>query len=168
MRCKPIILLLLLSLVSLSSMATILSLPNDTSFRLQNRFVSDSVYVPKTLNNVELVSTFMDYLKAGKRTIGFLHEDDLEMIDVEKYVEKRLLFDSYKIISVGRRMSEIEVYTVRGSAISCKKVTLRYYPNMFGHLYLVPGEIESYKTTLGGVTLRMAFLHTWTLEALCQ
>jgi hypothetical protein len=168
MRCKPIILLLLLCLGSLSSIATIISFPNDTSFSAQNRFVSDKVYVPKTLNHIKLISEFMEYLKEGKRTIGFLHKDDLAMIEEKKFVEKRLLFDSYKIVSVGRRMAEIKIYAIRGSAISCKKIILRYYPNMQGNFYLVPGKIEAYKTTLGDKTIRMAFLHTWTLESICN
>jgi hypothetical protein len=168
MRCKLIILLLLLCLGSLSSIATNILLPNDTSFSAQNRFVSDIVHIPKTLNHIKLISEFMEYLKDGKRTIGFLHKDDLALIEEKKYVEKRLLFDSYKIVSVGRRMSEIKIYAIRGSAISCKKIILRYYPNMYGHFYLVPGKIEAYTTNLGGKTIRMAFLHTWTLESLCN
>ena len=73
MRSNLIILTLLLSLVSLNSIAINIVLPTDTIIPSKNKFVSDVVYVPKTLNTVKLITDFMDYLQAGKRTIGFLH-----------------------------------------------------------------------------------------------
>ena len=96
----------------------------------------------------------MDHLQAGKRTMGFLHEDELAMIEEKKLVEKRLFFDSYKIVSAGKRMAIIKIYTVRGASISCKQLMLRYYQNMHGNFYLVPGKVQTFEKKMGDVTLK--------------
>lgn len=168
MRCTLIIISLLLSLVSLNTKATSIVLPSDTIIPSKNKFVSDVVYVPKTLNTVKLITEFMDHLQAGKRTMGFLHEDELAMIEEKKLVEKRLFFDSYKVISAGKRMAIIKVYTVRGASITCKQLMLRYYQNMHGHFYLIPGKVQTFEKKMGDVTLKTVYLNTWTTESRCQ
>ena len=168
MRYYLVIFLLGLSLLSINSKATNITLPEDTIIPSKNKFVSDKVYVPKTLNTVILITKFMEYLKAGKRTIGFLHPDELAMIEEKKLVEKRLFFDSYKVVSVGKRMAIIKVYSARGASISCKQLMLRYYPNMHGNYLLVPGKIQTFEKKMGDITLKTVYLNTWSSESRCQ
>lgn len=168
MRYSWVILIFGLNLLSLNSNAINITLPEDTIVPSKNKFVNDEVYVPKTLNTVKLITEFMDYLKAGKRTMGFLHEDELAMIEEKKLVEKRLFFDSYKVTSVGKRMAIIKVYTVRGASISCKQLMLRYYPSMHGFYYLVPGKVQIFEKKMGDVTLKTVYLNTWSSESRCN
>ena len=97
MKYSFVIILLFLSLVSLNSKATIIAFPGDTIIPSKHKFASEEVYVPKTLHVPTLINQFMEYLKDGKRTIGFLHEDEIAMIGEKKLTEKRLFFDSYKV-----------------------------------------------------------------------
>lgn len=168
MRYCCVIFLLGLSLLSINSKATNITLPGDTIIPSKNKFVSNEIYVPKTLNTVKLITEFMDYLKAGKRTMGFLHEDELAMIEEKKLVEKRLFFDSYKIVSVGKRMAIVKVYTVRGASLSCKQLMLRYYPNMHGNYLLVPGKVQTFEKKMGDITLKTVYLNTWSSESTCN
>ncbi len=168
MRPPLIIFSLLLSLVSLKSVATNFFLPTDTIIPSKNKFVSDNIYVPKTLNTVKLITEFMDHLLAGKRTIGFLHKDDLAMIEEKDLIEKRLFFDSYKVVSAGKRMAIIKVYTVRGASITCKQLMLRYYQNMYGYFYLIPGKVLTFEKKMGDITLKSVYLNTWTSESRCN
>jgi len=168
MRYCWIIVVFGLSLLAANSNATIIHLRVDTIIPSKNKFVSDKIYVPKTLNTVKLISEFMDHLQAGKRTMGFMHEDELAMIEEKKLEEKRLFFDSYKIVSVGKRMAIIQVYTVRGASISCKQLMLRYYPDMHGNYYLVPGKVETFQKKMGDITLKMVYLSTWSSESTCN
>jgi hypothetical protein len=110
----------------------------------------------------------MDHLKAGKRTMGFLHKDELAMIEEKKLTEKRMFFDSYQVVSLGKRMASIKVYTARGASISCKLITLRFYQNMHGHFYLVPGKVQKFEKKMGDVTLKEVFINTWTMESGCK
>ena len=93
MRYSLVIFLLGLSLLSINSTATTITLPEDTIIPSKNKFVSSKIYVPKTLNTVILITQFMDHLKAGKRTMGFLHPDELAMIE-----EKNSLKDACFLI----------------------------------------------------------------------
>ena len=157
-----------MSFATLSSTASNIVLETDTIVPSKNKFVSSEIYVPKTLNTVILITKFMDYLKAGKRTMGFLHPDEVAMIDEKKLVEKRLFFDSYKVVSVGKRMAIIKVYTVRGASMTCKKLMLRYYPNMYGNYLLVPGKVQTFEKKMGDITLKTVYLNTWSSESRCQ
>ena len=168
MRFSLVIFVFLLSLVTLISTAANITLPEDTIIPSKNKFFSNKIYVPKTLNTVKLVTEFMDHLKAGKRTMGFLHEDELAMIEEKKLVEKRLFFDSYKIVSIGKRMAIVKVYSARGASISCKQLMLRYYPSMHGFYYLVPGKVSTFQKKMGDITLKTVYLNTWTSESRCQ
>ena len=168
MKYTLAIFVLLLNLVSLNSTATNILLEGDTIIPSKNKFASNVVYVPKTLNTVKLITEFMDHLKAGKRTMGFLHEDEVAMIGEKKLEEKRLFFDSYKVVSVGKRMAIIKVYTARGASISCKQLMLRYYPSMHGFYYLVPGKVQTFEKKMGDITLKAVYLNTWSSESRCQ
>lgn len=167
MRYNLAIFTLLLNLVWLNSNASI-SLPQDTIIPSKHKFASDEVYVPKTYEVTKLISLFFDYLKEGKRTIGFVHEDELAMIEEKKLTEKRMFFDSYQVISIGKRMATVKVFTARGASISCKLITLRYYQNMQGFFYLVPGKVEKFEKKMGDITLREVYINTWTSEAPCN
>lgn len=160
--------ILVLNLIALKSNATDIILPEDTIIPSKNKFTSNKIYTPKTLNSVKLITEFMEYLKAGKRTMGFLHPDELEMIEEKKLVERRLFFDSYKVVSVGKRMAIIKVYTVRGASITCKQLMLRYYPNMHGNYLLVPGKVSTFEKKMGDITLKTVYLNTWSSESRCQ
>lgn len=160
--------MLSLNLLTINSIATTIAFPGDTIIPSKNKFVDNKIYIPKTLNSVKLVSEFMDYLKAGKRTMGFLHEDELAMIDEKKLVEKRLFFDSYKIVSIGKRMATIKVYTVRGASLSCNQLMLRFYQNMHGFFYLIPGKVQTFEKKMGDITLKTVYLNTWTTECRCK
>ena len=155
-------------MVTLNSKATVISLPQDTVVPSKHKFASDVIFVPKTLHTTKLITLFMDHLKAGKRTIGFLHEDELAMIEEKDLTEKRLFFDSYQVVSLGKRMATIKVFTARGASISCKLITVRYYQNMFGHFYLVPGKVQKFEKKMGDVTLKQVFINTWTMESSCN
>ena len=156
-----------LNLITLNSTAA-LTLPIDTVIPSEHKFVSDEVFVPKTFDAATLVKQYMEHLKAGKRTMGFLHEDELAMIEEKKLSEKRFFFDSYKVVSIGKRMAMVQVYTARGTSISCKLLTLRYYQNMNGHFLLVPGKVEKFEKKMGDITIKKVFLSTWTMESRCQ
>jgi hypothetical protein len=160
--------ILVLNLISFDSNATNIVLPEDTIIPSKNKFTSSKIYVPKTLNSVKLITEFMEHLKAGKRTMGFLHPDEVAMIEEKKLVERRLFFDSYKVVSVGKRMAIIKIYTVRGASITCKKLMLRYYPNMHGNYLLVPGKVSTFEKKMGDITLKTVYLDTWSSESRCQ
>ena len=168
MRYYLVLFILILNLITLKSNATNIIWPEDTIIPSKHKFVNDKIYVPKTLNTVMLITQFMDHLKAGKRTMGFLHEDELAMIEEKKLVEKRLFFDSYKVVSVGKRMAIIKIYSARGASISCKQLTLRYYPNMRGNYLLVPGKVSTFQKKMGDITLKTVYLNTWTTESRCN
>ena len=143
--------------------------PNqDTIIPSKHQFASDEVWVPKVMQASQLIQLYMNFLKEGKRTMGFLHEDELAMIGEKRLTEKRLFFDSYKVISIGKRMAIIQVYTARGASISCKKIMLRYYQNMHGNYYLVPGKVSKFEKKMGDVTLKEIFIDTWTSEMMCN
>lgn len=168
MKYNFVIILLFLSWVTQNLTAATVTLSGDTIIPSKHKFVSNEIYVPKTYEATKLISMFMEYLKEGKHTIGFLHEDELAMIEEKKLTEKRLFFDSYEVVSLGKRMATIKVYTVRGASISCKLLTLRYYQNMQGFFYLVPGKVETFEKKMGDITLKEVFLNTWTAEAPCN
>ena len=168
MKVNFVIIVLLLSWVTQNLTATTIILPEDTIIPSKHKFVSNEVYVPKTYEATKLISLFMEYLKEGKHTIGFVHEDELAMIEEKKLTEKRLFFDSYEVISLGKRLATIKVYTARGASISCKLLTLRYYQNMQGFFYLVPGKVETFEKKMGDITLKEVFLNTWTSESPCN
>ncbi len=168
MKLRVVILVGLLNLIALNLDATNIILQKDTIIPSKHKFASNEVYVPKTYETTKLISLFMEYLKEGKRTIGFLHEDELAMIEEKKLTEKRLFFDSYEVISLGKRMATIKVYTVRGASISCKLLTLRYYQNMQGFFYLIPGKVETFEKKMGDITLKEVYINTWTSEAPCK
>lgn len=163
-----ILFVLSLSLIASNSSASFLSLTQDTIVPSEHKFVSEEVYVPKTFDPATLVKQFMEHLQEGKHTIGFVHEDDLAMIEEKNLTEKRLFFDSYKVVSIGKRMAMVQVYTVRGTSITCKLLTLRYYQNMNGHFLLVPGKVEKFEKKMGDITIKKVFLSTWTMESRCQ
>ena len=168
MKYNFVIILLLLSWVTQNLTAATITFSGDTIIPSKHKFVSNEVYVPKTYEATKLISMFMEHLKEGKHTIGFLHEDELAMIEEKKLTEKRLFFDSYEVVSLGKRMATIKVYTVRGASISCKLLTLRYYQNMQGFFFLVPGKVETLEKKMGDITLKEVFLNTWTSETPCN
>lgn len=134
----------------------------------KHEFSSDEVYVPKLMQASMLIQMYMEFLKEGKRTIGFLHQDELDMIEEKKLTEKKLFFDSYKVVSTGKRMAVIQVYSARGTSISCKKLMLRYYQNMKGYYYLIPGKVQTFEKKMGDITLKEVFINTWTMETMCN
>jgi hypothetical protein len=140
----------------------------DTIIPSKHKFISNEVHVPKAFEAAKLVKQFMEYLKAGKRTIGFLHEDELDMIEEKKLTEKRLFFDSYQVVSIGKRMAMVKVFSARGTSITCKMLMLRYYQNMHGHYLLVPGKVEKFEKKMGDITIKKVFLNTWTTEQRCN
>lgn len=156
-----------LNLIALNSVA-VNNLSQDTIIPSKHKFASKTVYVPKTFAAAQLVKEFMDHLKAGKRTIGFLHKDDLEMIGEKDLTEKRLFFDSYQVVSIGKRMAMVKVFSARGTSITCKMLMLRYYQNMNGHYLLVPGKTEKFEKKMGDITLKKVFINTWTSEQRCN
>ncbi|PJB14652.1 MAG: hypothetical protein CO118_07470 [Flavobacteriales bacterium CG_4_9_14_3_um_filter_32_8] len=168
MKYNILSIFLVLSSVAINLNATTITQPQDTIIPSKHKFISNEVFVPKTYEATKLISMFMDYLKEGKHSIGFVHEDELAMIEEKKLTEKRLFFDSYEVISLGKRMATIKVYTVRGASISCKLITLRYYQNMQGFFYLVPGKVETFEKKMGDITLKEVFLNTWTSESPCN
>lgn len=168
MRYCCIIFLFSLSLLTINSKAITITIPGDTIIPSNHKFVSDKVDVPTSRDAIKLIKLYLEYLKEGKRTMGFVHKDDLDMIEEKKLVETRLFFDSYNVISIGKRMAVIKVYTVRGASISCKQIMLRYYPNMEGYYYLVPGKVQTFEKKMGDITLKTVFLNTWTSESTCN
>ena len=134
----------------------------------KHKFESDEIYVPKLMQATQLVQMYMEFLKSGKRTMGFLHTDELLMIEEKKLTEKKLFFDSYKVVSTGQRMAVIQIYAARGTSISCKKLMLRYYKNMKGFYYLIPGKVETFEKKMGDITLKEVFINTWTMETMCN
>lgn len=168
MRYLIALLVLSLNLIALNSKAALFPFQKDTIVPSEHKFVSEEIYVPKTFDPATLVKQFLEHLKEGKHTIGFVHEDDLAMIEEKKLTEKRLFFDSYKVVSIGKRMAMVQVYTVRGTSITCKLLTLRYYQNMNGHFLLVPGKVEKFEKKMGDITIKKVFLSTWTMESICQ
>lgn len=168
MRYLIAVLVLGLSLMALNANAAIFINPEDTIIPSEHKFASDEVYNPKAFDAATLVKKYMDYLQAGKRTMGFLHQDELDMIEEKKLTEKRLFFDSYKVVTIGKRMAIVKVYTARGTSISCKQLMLRYYQNMHGHYLLVPGKVSTFEKKMGDITLKRVFLNTWTMEQRCQ
>lgn len=157
-----------LNLIALNSVAANNKLLQDTIIPSKHKFASSEVYVPKFFDAASLVKKYMEYLKAGKRTMGFLHKDDLEMIGEKNLKEKRLFFDSYKVVSIGKRMAMVKVLSARGTSITCKTLMLRYYQNMHGHYLLVPGKTEKFEKKMGDITLKTIFLNTWTMEQRCN
>lgn len=168
MRFLIAVLVLGLNLLAINSNAAIFTNPEDTIIPSEHKFVSDEIYRPKAFDAATLVKQYMEHLKAGKRTIGFLHEDELDMIEEKKLTEKRLFFDSYKVESIGKRMAIVKVYSARGTSISCKQLMLRYYQNMHGHFLLVPGKVNKFEKKMGDITIKKVFLDTWTMEQMCQ
>jgi len=140
----------------------------DTIIPSKNKFKNSSIFVPRITNETELVTLFMDYLKTGKKTIGFLHQDELDMIEEKKLTEKRFFLDEYKIISVGKRQAIVKTFTSKGAGLSCKILTLRYYKNMYGFLYLVPGKVQKFEKKMGDITLKEVYINTWTSEKKCN
>lgn len=140
----------------------------DTIIPSKHQFEDQKVRVPKLMQASQLIQFYMNFLKEGKKTIGFLHEDELAMVEEKKLTEKRLFFDSYKVISIGKRMAVIQVYSARGTAISCKKLILRYYQNMNGYFYLIPGKVQKFEKQMGDITLKEVFINTWTNESPCS
>lgn len=163
-----VLFILVLNLILQKSNATNIILPEETITPSKHKFVNDKIYVPKTLNSVKLITEFMEHLKADKRTMGFLHPDEIAMIEEKKLVEKRLFFDSYKVVSVGKRMAIIKVYNVRGASITCKQLILRYYPNMHGNYLLVPSKVSTFEKKVGDITLKTFYLNTWSSENRCN
>lgn len=139
----------------------------DTILPSQHKFSDKTVFIPKLSDENKLVNTYMDYLKAGKKTIGFVHEDELEMIPEKKLTEKKLFITDYQIISITKREAVIKVVSAKGAVLSCKLLTLRYYKNMHGFYYLVPGKIETFEKKLGDITLKEVYINTWTQEKNC-
>jgi hypothetical protein len=162
---KIIHLLFLLLCINFSSWAEI---KQDTIIPSKHKFKDNKVFIPKNKDINKLITNYMEYLKQGKKTIGFLHKDELDMIEEKKLTEKRLFFDSYKIVSVGKRIAVIKVYSARGASLSCKQLTLRYYQNMYGYFYFVPGKTEKFEKKMGDITLKEVFLNTWTSESRCN
>ncbi|MCO6501089.1 MAG: hypothetical protein J5I47_12045 [Vicingus serpentipes] len=162
---KKVTLICLLLLLQLSSWG---NSDQDTIVPSKHKFTSDEVWVPKVMQASQLIQLYMSFLKEGKRTMGFLHEDELAMIGEKNMTEKRLFFDSYKVISIGQRMAIIQVYAARGASLTCKKLTLRYYQDMHGNYYLVPGKVSKFEKKMGDVTLREIFIDTWTSEMICD
>ncbi len=140
----------------------------DTIIPSKNKFKNDAIFIPKITDEKKLVTLFMDYLKAGKKTIGFLHQDELAMIGEIKLTEKRFFLNDYKIISVGKRQAIVKTFTSRGVGLSCKILTLRYYKDMHGFLYLVPGKVQTFEKKMGDITLREVYINTWTSEKKCN
>ncbi len=162
-----VIFTLILNLTWINSNASII-LPQDTIIPSQHKFATKDVYIPKTFEASKLISLYFEHLKAGKRTIGFVHEDELAMIEEKKLTEKKMFFDSYEVTSIGKRMATIKVYTARGMSLSCKLITLRYYQNMNGHYLLIPGKVETFEKKMGDITLKEVFISTWTSEGSCN
>ncbi len=165
---KHLIVALVIGLSLAKTNAAVIANPTDTVVPSKHKFVSSQIYKPKAFSPAILVKQFMEHLKAGKHTIGFLHQDEIDMLGEKKLTEKRLFFDSYKVISIGKRMAIVKVYTARGTSISCKQLMLRYYQNMQGHYLLVPGKISRFEKKMGDITLKKVFLDTWTMEQRCQ
>lgn len=165
---KNLIAVLGICLMTLNASAAVFVNPEDTIIPSEHKFISDEIYKPKAFSAATLVKQYMEYLKAGKHTIGFLHQDELDMIEEKQLTEKRLFFDSYKVISIGKRMAIVKVYTARGTSISCKQLMLRYYQNMQGHYLLVPGKVSTFEKKMGDITIKKVFLNTWTMEQRCQ
>lgn len=157
-----------LNLIALNSVAANNNLPQDTILPSKHKFSSKEIFVPKIFDAASLVKKYMEYLKAGKRTMGFLHKDEVEMIGEKDLTEKRLFFDSYQVVSIGKRMAMVKVMSVRGTSITCKMLMLRYYQNMNGHYLLVPGKSEKFEKKMGDITLRKVFLNTWTSQQRCN
>lgn len=140
----------------------------DTILPSQHKFYDKTVFTPKLSDENKLINTYMDYLKAGKKTIGFVHEDELEMIPEKKLTEKKLFITDYQVISVTKREAVVKVVSAKGAILSCKLLTLRYYKNMHGFYYLVPGKIETFEKKLGDITLKEVYINTWTQEKSCN
>ena len=141
---------------------------NDSIVPSKHKFESEEIFVPKLMQASQLIQAYMSFLKDGKRTMGFVHQDELAMIEEKKLTEKKLFFDSYKIISIGKRMAIVQIYSARGTSISCKKIVLRYYQDMHGHYYLIPGKVQKFEKKMGDITLKEVFINTWTSESLCN
>lgn len=140
----------------------------DTILPSQHKFSDNTVFIPKFNDESKLVNTFMDFLKASKKTIGFVHEDELEMIPEKKLTEKKLFITDYQVISISKREAVVKVVSAKGAVLSCKLLTLRYYKNMHGFYYLIPGKVETIEKKLGDITLKEVFVSTWTQEKNCN
>jgi len=167
MKYYIVVLTIVFNLVWINSNATILH-QKDTIIPSEHKFSDKNVYVPTTYEATKLISLYFEYLKAGKRTIGFVHEDELAMIEEKKLTEKKMFFDSYEVISIGKRMATIKVYAARGTSLSCKLISLRYYQNMQGYFYLIPGKVSTFEKKMGDITLKEVFINTWTSESGCN
>lgn len=162
---KQIVTFILLIVISTSLYS---QTKKDTIIPSKHKFKSIDTYVPKVMQASQLIQMYMSFLKDGKRTIGFVHQDELAMIEEKKLTEKKLFFDSYKVISTGKRMATIQVYSARGTNITCKMLMLRYYQNMSGYYYLIPGKVQTFEKKMGDITLREVFINTWTMESICN
>lgn len=167
MRITLAAIVISLNLIALNSIAAD-ALPQDTVIPSKHKFVSSEEYVPKTFEAAQLIKMYMDHLKSGKRTMGFLHADEVAMIEEKKLTEKRLFFDSYQVVSIGKRMAMVKIFSARGTSITCKMLMLRYYQNMHGHFLLVPGKVETFEKKMGDITIKKVYLSTWTMEQRCN
>lgn len=140
----------------------------DTILPSQHKFADKTVFVPKLNEESLFITMYMEYLKEGKKTIGFVHEDELDMIGEKKLSEKKLPFTEYQIVAITKREASVKVITARGASLSCKLLTLRFYKNMYGFYYLVPGKVETFEKKMGDITLKEVFISTWTSEKGCN
>lgn len=140
----------------------------DTILPSQHKFTDKTVFIPKLKEETIFITMYMEYLKEGKKTIGFVHKDELEMVEEKKLSEKKLSFTDYQIISITNRQASVKVITARGTNLSCKLLTLRFYKDMYGFYYLVPGKVETFEKKMGDITLREVFISTWTAEKNCN
>lgn len=140
----------------------------DTILPSQHKFEDKTVFVPKLNDETLLITMYMEYLKEGKKTIGFVHKDELEMTAEKKLSEKKLVFTDYQIVSITKREASVKVVTARGTNLSCKLLTLRFYKGMEGFYYLIPGKVETFEKKMGDITLKEVFISTWTAEKSCN
>lgn len=137
----------------------------DTLLPSEHKFKSKEVYVPKVSEEVVFVTLFMDYMVEGKKLTGFLHKDELMMLEGENLTEKKMQISQYEIVSVGKRMAQVKTYNFK--TYECKTITLRYYKNMYGHVYGVPGKSYKFERKMGDITLKKTYYETWTSASKC-
>jgi len=142
--------------------------PQDTILPSQHKFTDQSIFIPKISDPKEFVTLYMEYLKKGKKTIGFVHPDELAMIDEKKLTEKKFFLSDYKIISIDSRHAVVKTFTAKGVGLSCAILNLRYYKNMYGFYYLVPGKVSKFEKKVGDITLQETYIDTWTQEKDCN
>jgi len=140
----------------------------DTILPSQHKFKDNTVFIPKLNDETLLITMYMEYLKEGKKTIGFVHKDELDMIEEKKLTEKKMPLTDYQIVSITKREASVKIMTARGASLSCKLLTLRFYKNMYGFYYLIPGKVETFEKKMGDITLKEVFISTWTAEKNCN